>query len=326
MKLGALGLSWMLVLAMRPSHAADKAAPPVPPGRSAVIPARAEAPSRRAPAPEAPSLEDSTMVAFKASRVPPPPSNARGVVRATDARAERVRDIQAIVGGVEATPGRWPFAIAIAYRNQQGTLTQYCGGSLISPTTVLTAAHCQASTGHYAIIGRHDLSTRKGRALRIVAVTSHVGFDEQSFQNDISLLRLAAPVTEFTPVQLATPDMMLQEGQAVTAIGWGRTREGGSSSLVLREVTLPVARHDECVTQYETKYPITPDMLCASAPGTKDTCQGDSGGPLLMTTSDGKVVQVGITSFGIGCARPAFHGVYTRVSSFRKWIDDPLSP
>ncbi|NPC45937.1 serine protease [Corallococcus exiguus] len=299
MMLVPLGLFWSMTLAVPP----HRPAPPV-----------------------ALSLEDSTRVMFKARGVSQPSASERPSTKAASPRAERVRATQSIAGGREAAPGRWPFSVAITYRNQQGTLTQYCSGSLISPDTVLTAAHCEVSTGHYAVIGRHDLSTTRGRALRIVAVTSPVGFDSQSFQNDVALLRLAAPVTEFAPVRLAEPDLVLEEGQALTTLGWGRAHEGHASTPVLREVAVQVAPRAACATRYRGKYPITPGMLCVSAPGTADACPGDSGGPLLMTTAEGKVLQVGITSFGVGCARPDFPGVSTQVSSFRKWMAHPVSP
>ncbi|MFP2895239.1 serine protease [Corallococcus sp. 4LFB] len=307
MTLGPFGLFWSMTLVVNPPHAV-------------------EPPARRAAHPVALSFEDSTRVMFKARGVPRPTADGHAASKAVSPRAERVRATQAIAGGNEAAPGKWPFSVAITYRNQQGTLTQYCGGSLITPDTVLTAAHCEVSTGHYAIIGRHDLSTTRGRALRIVAVTSHVRFDDQSLQNDVALLRLAAPVVEFAPVQLAGPDLVLDEGQVLTALGWGRAREQRSSAPVLREVQVQVTSPAECATRYLRDYPITPKMLCAGAPRTKNTCLGDSGGPLLMTTAEGKVLQVGITSFGVGCARPGFPAVYTRVSSFRKWLGYPQSP
>jgi secreted trypsin-like serine protease len=275
------------------------------------------------------SLARRTQVTFKATRAPG--GGRRTNLSRTDASAEKAREVRsrmlgpAVVGGTEAKPGAWPFAVAIAFENQQGTLTQYCAGSLISPDTVLTAAHCEVAAGHFALIGRHDLSKDGGWPLRIVSVSSHVRFDPHSFQNDIALLRLAAPVPDVSPVELAAQDLEVPPGQTVTVIGWGATGEGAAPSFVLREASFPVAGQAECTAQYKNHYPIVESMLCASAPGTKDSCQGDSGGPLLMKTPQGKVLQVGITSFGVGCARPGFHGVYTRVSAFRPWMGLPLS-
>ncbi|MCE9666320.1 serine protease [Myxococcus stipitatus] len=263
---------------------------------------------------------------FKAASVQVKPGGSRGAARVKDASVEQPRAVQAIAGGVEASVDKWPFGVALAYRNQQGTLTQYCGGSLVSPDIVLTAAHCRVATGHYAILGRHDLASNKGRALRIVEVLSHVGFDERSFQNDIALLRLSAPVKEFPPVRLADESWELEEGQAVTALGWRATGEQGAASLVLNEVTVPVASSSTCMGQYARRYPITPGMVCTNTADLRDGCAGDSGGPLLVTTREGDVVQVGVASFGNGCARPGLFGVYTRVSAFRKWMSSVLVP
>jgi secreted trypsin-like serine protease len=271
------------------------------------------------------SQEDPFKVAFKVSSPPLPGRPNLMPPRSPEASVEKSRRVQArsikVVGGEEAAPGQWPFAVAIAFENTQGTLTQYCAGSLIEPDTVLTAAHCEVAAGHFAIIGRHDLAQSGGRSIRIVSVTSHAHFDKGSFRNDIALIRLAHAVPNAHTVELAGQDWKLSEAQRVTAIGWGATREGDSPSFVLRQASFSVAPQAECAAQYGNRPPIQESMLCASAPGTKDTCQGDSGGPLLMEAPGGKVVQVGITSFGIGCARPGFHGVYTRVSSFRPWID-----
>ncbi|NBD13857.1 serine protease [Corallococcus silvisoli] len=260
----------------------------------------------------------SSAVVFKAPEALP-------VGRSMRAVSPQYRTLQPIVGGTVSTQGKWPFAVALAYRNPEGTLTQYCAGSLISQDAVLTAAHCNVSTGSFAIVGRHNLRTEKGRMIPIVSVIAHPRSGEGAFQNDIAILRLAEPVRDFAPVKLATAATVVPEGRPVTAIGWGATREGGSTSLLLREVTLPVANQAECSARYVNVYPILDSMLCCIEPG-KDACQGDSGGPLLMAQPDGQVVQVGITSFGKGCARPDFHGVYTRVASFQSWIADVLEP
>jgi len=95
--------------------------------------------------------------------------------------------------------------------------------------------------------------------------------------------------------------------------GWGTTSSGGSISNVLLKADVVVQNNTVCTSQYGTAF-IATDMICASAPGT-DTCQGDSGGPLFVNG-----VQVGITSWGYGCADPNYAGIYTRVTTYLGWI------
>lgn len=308
----ALGVSLALVLILAVAHTAASATPSPTAAKKKAAVAN----------PDAPTPVSSTAITFK---VPERPSEVQQPVgRNTRAFAEQCRVLQRIVGGTVALQGKWPFAVALAYRNPEGTLTQYCAGSLISQDAVLTAAHCNVSTGSFAIVGRHNLGTEKGRMIPIVSVIAHPQSGEGAFLNDIAILRLAEPVRDFAPVKLAEATTGVPEGRPVTALGWGATHEGGATSLLLREVTLPVTNQAECSAQYVKHYPILDSMLCASAPG-KDACQGDSGGPLLMVQPDGQLVQVGITSFGKGCARPDYSGVFTRVSSFQPWIADVLA-
>ncbi len=247
--------------------------------------------------------------------------------RTLDRTSEAPRNVQFIIGGEEVPEGKYPFTVAIAYRNIEGKLTQYCGGSLIGPKTVLTAAHCGVAPGHSVIIDRHNLTTLRGQERTIIGVTIHPSFNGETFQNDIAILRLHRSVEGANIperyVSLARDGDPLPEGTTVTALGWGQTSHGGNSSLVLRKVSLPVTKQQECSQQYRIRYAIANSMICSQAPG-KDTCAGDSGGPLLMEGPGGRWIQVGITSFGIRCAEPDFPGVYTRVASFGRWISDDL--
>lgn len=113
--------------------------------------------------------------------------------------------------------------------------------------------------------------------------------------------------------------------------GWGRTQEGGQSSNILQEVQIPVHENEVCKEKYQkigklvSQQQFDNAVLCAGVlAGGKDSCQGDSGGPLMAPqVIDGKVVffQIGIVSYGIGCARPDIPGVYTRVQTFVDWIE-----
>ncbi|MFX8466402.1 serine protease, partial [Acinetobacter baumannii] len=88
---------------------------------------------------------------------------------------------------------------------------------------------------------------------------------------------------------------------------------------LLKQVEVNMVSRDACNAASSYNGGITGNMLCAAAPG-KDTCQGDSGGPLFVSNRAGGVVQVGVTSFGTGCANPSFPGVYARVSQYNDWI------
>lgn len=106
------------------------------------------------------------------------------------------------------------------------------------------------------------------------------------------------------------------------ASGWGTLKEDGKPSCVLQEVEVPVISNEECRnTNYSSKM-ISDNMMCAGYPATgqKDTCQGDSGGPLVRERDDKKYELIGIVSWGNGCARPGYPGVYTRVTRYLDWI------
>jgi trypsin len=118
--------------------------------------------------------------------------------------------------------------------------------------------------------------------------------------------------SSYDPIEL--DDGMSLEGETLRTIGWGTTSSGGSSSAVLLEADVDYVPNSECNANYGGS--ILDSMMCAASPG-KDACQGDSGGPLVETDS---LVQVGVVSWGIGCANPSYPGVYSRVSVAYNWI------
>jgi secreted trypsin-like serine protease len=220
-----------------------------------------------------------------------------------------------IIGG---RPSAWPWVVALTTDGRAAG--QYCGGSLIGPDVVLSAAHCQVRKGEKAIVGRIDLNdVTKGKVVEISEVRNHAAYDQDSHDNDVAVLKLAEPVTVEAIDLYKGPDLA---GQSSLVIGWGLTQEGGQPSPKLLEVEVPMVTNDVCSAGYAPdKVGITANMLCAGlASGGKDSCQGDSGGPLVVKGTDGKWKQAGVVSFGIGCARPNKYGVYARVSNYAPWI------
>jgi trypsin len=222
-----------------------------------------------------------------------------------------------IVGGKPA-PER-PWTVALALRKPDGSLFQYCGGTLVGKHWVLTAVHCDVRAGEIAIVGRRKLSDKAaGKEIAIKSVINNPSYDADTNANDVALVELSEDATS-APLPLASSATSVAAGTRVKVIGWGLLREKGKQSDELMEVEVPVVAKATCKAQYAVaQIDIKPSMVCAGETG-KDSCQGDSGGPL--TTKDTSKL-VGIVSFGIGCARPDFPGVYTRVSSFRAWIKD----
>ncbi len=219
-----------------------------------------------------------------------------------------------IVGGTVA--GETPWAVAFAFRKPDNSLFQYCGGTLIDKHWVLTAAHCDVRVGDTAIVGRRILSTTAGKEIDVKQVVPHAAYDAPTSENDIALVALAED-SPTASLPLLSSDASLPSQLKV--LGWGLLREKGAASDVLQEVSVPVVSEAKCKDDYsKAQIAIKQGMVCAGEEG-KDSCQGDSGGPLVEP--DGKHL-VGIVSFGVGCARPEFPGVYTSVKFFRPWIKE----
>jgi trypsin len=225
----------------------------------------------------------------------------------------------AIVGGSAAPEGAYPFMAALV----DDTDFQFCGGSVIGSTWVLTAAHCVAdgsAANLYVITGRTDLSnTAQGQRIKVSQVFVNPQYDGNG--HDSALLKLSTATTSpAITLAGAADDVYETPGTTVRVTGWGDQTDtmGLTATNQLRYVDLQVVSDSSCGT---TNFGFDAATgVCASAL-LKDSCQGDSGGPLFATAGTARI-QIGIVSYGTGCALPEFPGVYAEVnnSQIRSWI------
>jgi len=240
-------------------------------------------------------------------------------------------DGRRIVNGKETLKNAYPFMAALmrvsSYSNRP---RQFCGGSLIDERHILTAAHCIEGFSASDVktlriyLGAHDIkSNTDGRSEhRVVRIIKHKDFDPKTLVNDIAILTLETPAQMSRTIGTVCLPSFDNDflNQKVTVAGWGALAEGGGQPAKLHEVDVTVWSNSLCGSKYNNRIPgrIVSTMLCAADPS-RDSCSGDSGGPLYMKRN-GFLVQLGIVSWGIGCARADSPGVYTRVTKMMDWI------
>ncbi|WP_329413939.1 serine protease [Streptomyces sp. NBC_00704] len=218
-----------------------------------------------------------------------------------------------VVGGTRAAQGEFPFMVR---------LSMGCGGALYTQQIVLTAAHCVgrtgADTGITATAGVVDLQSTGGRVqVRSAYVYRAPGYNGNG--KDWALIKLASPIT--TQATLKTATTPQYNTGTFTVAGWGSASEGGAQQRYLLKASVPFVSDATCRSYRGYGGLVASDEICAGyAAGGTDTCQGDSGGPMFRRDDAGAWIQVGIVSWGIGCARANAPGVYTEVSTFASAI------
>ncbi|MDI3389785.1 serine protease [Streptomyces sp. B-S-A8] len=211
-----------------------------------------------------------------------------------------------VVGGTKAEQGEFPFMVR---------LSMGCGGSMYAEDIVLTAAHCVDGSGENTSItatgGVVDLESPDAVTAKSTKVLQAPGYDGNG--KDWALIKLDKPLGIPT---LKTADSDAYNKGDFTIAGWGADKEGGSQQQHLLKATVPFVDDATCKKAYSNL--IEAEEMCAGFidEGGVDTCQGDSGGPMFRKDDSDQWIQVGIVSWGEGCARPGKPGVYTEVSHF----------
>ncbi|XP_078097111.1 transmembrane protease serine 9-like [Mustelus asterias] len=233
-----------------------------------------------------------------------------------------------IIGGRVIKPHSRPYMVSIQVNKQH-----ICGGALITPRWVLTAAHCDvfSQVGHCKVLlGAHSLTKlQKGKkTIKVLKTFPHPNFDEETAKNDLMLLQLvqAAVLNKYvSTLELPKSTGDVKAGTKCSVAGWGTTDpEVLKASDTLREVNITIVPRKRCNSEKYYNYDpfITKDMLCAGdSRARKDSCAGDSGGPLICTMKNKKKEYKGIVSGGGDCGEPTKPGIYTRLSKqYLNWI------
>ncbi|GAB0089398.1 transmembrane protease serine 9 [Sergentomyia squamirostris] len=292
-------------------------------------------PPTTTPAPALPTRPSTTTTSPHVPQVPqiPQEPSSPSQINVNCGVKNGYQDSERIVGGHNADPNEWPW-IAVLFNGGR----QFCGGSLITQEHVLTAAHCVAHMSSWDVsrltvqLGDHNIRSTNEvmhETRNVKRVVRHRGFDSRTLYDDIALLTLSTPVkfsSSIRPICLPGANEVRQyNGKTGVVIGWGSLRENGPQPSILQEVSIPIWSNTDCARKYGNAAPagITTNMICAGK-DYSDSCSGDSGGPLMV--NDGKWTQIGVVSWGIGCGKGQYPGVYTRVSNFMPWIVKNLTP
>jgi len=274
------------------------------------------------------ACEKTCRVCSPPTRVPPrpgtlPPMDQCGVPKVQTGR---------VIGGDDAKRGAWPWQVLMLKNGRAG-----CGGTLISPQWVVSAAHCVSRDTNYPQrfkirVGENDRSTKEGSEvdMAVERVIAHPQYNSRKLDYDIALFKLAKPVMYNTYVQPACmPSQDLAPGTECYITGWGKTRHPGSMTMgKLQEANLPIVSNKVCYAKNKKfiPIPITDRMVCGGEGGVnpKSGCHGDSGGPFVCKVN-GKWELHGDVSHGSPrCKSTETYTVFARTYYFKQWIFEQM--
>lgn len=230
-----------------------------------------------------------------------------------------------IVGGYAINITQAPYQVSL-----QRYGSHFCGGSIISERWIVTAAHCtnilNNNTDAVVVRAGSSLHSKDGDLYSVRRIVQNPRFSGRTIDYDFSLLELSEPLkfdSTKQPIKLHDFDEIFADNATCLVTGWGNTQSATESRMQLRAAEVPLVNQQKCIDAYSSFGGITPRMICAGfeKEGGKDACQGDSGGPLISISKvDGLPRLVGIVSWGYGCAKPSYPGVYSRVLAGRDWF------
>ncbi|XP_068586779.1 coagulation factor VIIi [Cebidichthys violaceus] len=240
-----------------------------------------------------------------------------------------------LVGGNQCPRGGCPWQVLVQLNGNS-----HCGGALIKPDWVVTAAHCIHGNNPQSltvVAGEHNLDVEDGseQKLPVSMAFAHEGYVPLTGDNDIALLQLGRPVTlnrDVVPVCLPTGDFARWELLPVryhTVSGWGKRTSGGNAdqsgvpvapvSPVLRRMSVPILQNSQC--SQRAQFNFTDNMLCAGyLEGRQESCRGDDGSP-LVTLYGSTHFLMGVVGWGRGCSYPGYYGVYANMANFVNWAE-----
>uniref|UniRef100_F6V6U3 Peptidase S1 domain-containing protein n=1 Tax=Ciona intestinalis TaxID=7719 RepID=F6V6U3_CIOIN len=225
----------------------------------------------------------------------------------------------------DANKGSLPWMVTL---RRYPSFSFFCGGSIIDKNWILTAAHCVENKpeSYRGILGNYfnKMVDEEETIVGFSSVHIHKSYNDNTLDNDIALLKVAEPIVfndHVKPVCLPeyNAGVSYVPNTDVIISGWGTLKSNGALSNALQQAYVDIVSLEECGKRYSSVF--APSVMCAGIldKGGIDTCQGDSGGPLVDPNGN---VQLGVVSWGRGCALAQYPGVYTLVSYYRRWLDN----